>query len=149
LNVPANIEGFNDTGSLAALEYKDALPAQSTLETLMDIFYLRKAAEIEQGYTFGALYKDQLIIIVTEMDALGYFNDNKISLCHLDLAPCNVLIEPEESPIISGILDWDSDIFTQRSCHVRLQSGSGTGASKTTKTSQRPTIPFPLPKHAN
>ena len=46
-----------------------------------------------------------------EMDQLGYFDDKKNVLCHLDLEPRNVLINLEPEVAFSGVLDWDSAMF--------------------------------------
>lgn len=49
------------------------------------------------------------------MDAAGLFGDNVFfSLCHLDLAPRNVMADINEtsnSLQITGVLDWDSAVF--------------------------------------
>ena len=54
-----------------------------------------------------------LTVVAEEMDAAGLFSDSFFSLCHLDLAPRNVMVDVKEddSVQISGVLDWDSAVF--------------------------------------
>ena len=56
---------------------------------------------------------ERLANVAKEMDAEGLFNDAFFSLCHLDLAARNVMVDVQEdgSLQISGVLDWDSAVF--------------------------------------
>ena len=58
---------------------------------------------------------DRLIVVAKEMDAAGLFGaDVFFSLCHLDLAPRNVMANISNTSNtlrITGVLDWDSAVF--------------------------------------
>ena len=54
---------------------------------------------------------DNLTTVAREMNDIGYFDNNRNVLCHLDLEPRNVIISLEPEVSISGILDWDSAVF--------------------------------------
>jgi Ser/Thr protein kinase RdoA (MazF antagonist) len=49
-----------------------------------------------------------------ELDTNGWLGKHQNSLCHLDLAPRNILVDHASNAAlsrISGILDWDSAVF--------------------------------------
>ncbi|PSS07128.1 hypothetical protein M430DRAFT_23281 [Amorphotheca resinae ATCC 22711] len=53
--------------------------------------------------------------MTSELDSDGWLGSNQNSLCHLDLAPRNILVNPapDDAQVfeISAILDWDSAVF--------------------------------------
>ncbi|KIX05260.1 uncharacterized protein Z518_06132 [Rhinocladiella mackenziei CBS 650.93] len=52
--------------------------------------------------------------MTSEPGADGWFSGNHISLCHLDLAPRNILaglMGDGQSPQITAIFGWDSTVF--------------------------------------
>ncbi|KAL8892262.1 MAG: hypothetical protein Q9215_000775 [Flavoplaca cf. flavocitrina] len=87
-------------------------------QTVLDMFILqfeRWDAADKRAYPddFPLDHLTQLTTVAKEMDAAGLFKDVGFSLCHLDLAPRNVMVKIEsDSPAqISGVLDWDSAVF--------------------------------------
>jgi Ser/Thr protein kinase RdoA (MazF antagonist) len=49
-----------------------------------------------------------------DLDEDGWFNNNDMSLCHLDFEPRNILIDltrDPDRPIMGGILDWDGAVL--------------------------------------
>ena len=56
---------------------------------------------------------ERLANVAREMDAAGLFDDTFFSLCHLDLAARNVMVDIKDdgSLQLSGVLDWDSAVF--------------------------------------
>lgn len=95
--------------------YRSGPATESILDVLKPIFQEGRDKSVPQdGYVadrFG-----QFCNMVTEMDAAGYFKklDRHFTLSHLDLEPRNILAVPAsdtDSPIITGILDWDSAIL--------------------------------------
>ena len=56
---------------------------------------------------------ERLANVAREMDAAGLFDDAFFSLCHLDLAARNVMVDIKDdgSLQLSGVLDWDSAVF--------------------------------------
>ncbi|KAG7001428.1 hypothetical protein G7Y79_00031g065430 [Physcia stellaris] len=72
---------------------------------------------IDSEDVVGVTYFDRLSDALISMHNLGQLRDNEITLCHLDLAPRNILvsIQPSNTSIcISGVLDWDSVVFAPR-----------------------------------
>ena len=59
---------------------------------------------------------DSLIDAAEEIDRYGLFKDDKMSLCHLDLQPRNIMaeIQKDQSLKITGCLDWDSAVFAPK-----------------------------------
>jgi hypothetical protein len=56
----------------------------------------------------------QFVAMASELDADGWFKDVPFSLCHLDLAPRNILVGHAADGLdmtITGILDWDSALL--------------------------------------
>ena len=89
------------------------LSKQSILDTLIIQFERWDAAD-RRLYPDDELDHFELLTIVAkEMNAAGLFSDSFFSLCHLDLAPRNVMVDVKEdnSLQISGVLDWDSAVF--------------------------------------
>ncbi|KAL8845685.1 MAG: hypothetical protein Q9221_009160 [Calogaya cf. arnoldii] len=87
-------------------------------QTILDMFVLqfeRWHAADNRAYPtdFPLDHFARLTTVAKEMDAAGVFNDVCFSLCHLDLAPRNVMadIKSDKSIQISGVLDWDSAVF--------------------------------------
>ncbi|CAO1596411.1 hypothetical protein XANCAGTX0491_000260 [Xanthoria calcicola] len=87
-------------------------------QTTLDMFVLqfeRWHAADNRAYPndFPLDHFARLTTVAKEMDAAGLFNDVCFSLCHLDLAPRNVMadIKSDNSIQISGVLDWDSAVF--------------------------------------
>jgi aminoglycoside phosphotransferase (APT) family kinase protein len=85
----------------------------TTLELLQTTFEARKNDGLEQypSDTLRPKLFDQFVTMASEMDAGDLFKDNEVSLCHLDLAPRNILIghAPDSVKLaIVGVLDWDS-----------------------------------------
>ncbi|KAI1133276.1 hypothetical protein F5Y10DRAFT_287670 [Nemania abortiva] len=64
--------------------------------------------------TFRIKYMHHFMTMVSELHQDGWLTNHHYSLAHLDLVPRNILVNPTSqvlSPIISGILDWDSAIL--------------------------------------
>ncbi|KAL9137185.1 MAG: hypothetical protein Q9175_001600 [Cornicularia normoerica] len=59
---------------------------------------------------------DDMLKVVSEMDALGLFKPDLNCLCHLDLHPRNVMVEicSEDSIQVTGILDWDEAVVAPK-----------------------------------
>lgn len=98
--------------------YRDGRASESVLELLERTFQEQKAYVRERlpKDTFRPARFDEFCKMVSEMDAAGYFKqlDGHFALSHLDLEPRNILVDhnaPPGSPIISGILDWDSAVL--------------------------------------
>ncbi|KAL8784718.1 MAG: hypothetical protein Q9213_003814 [Squamulea squamosa] len=90
------------------------LSKQSVLDMFIQQFERWDAAD-KRAYPddFPLDHLARLTTVAKEMDAAGLFNDVWFSLCHLDLAPRNVMVDTksDDSVLISGVLDWDSAIF--------------------------------------
>ncbi|KAF2128996.1 hypothetical protein P153DRAFT_431812 [Dothidotthia symphoricarpi CBS 119687] len=59
-------------------------------------------------------FMDQFIVMASELEEDGWFADNEISLCHLDLEPRNILCgtTPDcPTPHITAVLDWDDAVL--------------------------------------
>ena len=56
---------------------------------------------------------ERLTTVAKEMNAAGLFDNAFFSLCHLDLAPRNIMVDinEDDSLQITGVLDWDSAVF--------------------------------------
>ncbi|KAI0135861.1 hypothetical protein F4814DRAFT_444665 [Daldinia grandis] len=57
---------------------------------------------------------DQLYFMAWELESRGWFTNVHCCLAHLDLAPCNILINPTsdlKQPIISAVIGWESAVF--------------------------------------
>lgn len=59
------------------------------------------------------------------MDKFGFLGDGQNCLCHFDLAARNVLIEisPDDSPTMSGVVDWDTQCLLRHTSFVLLPFG--------------------------
>ncbi|KAK0511922.1 hypothetical protein JMJ35_005772 [Cladonia borealis] len=61
---------------------------------------------------------ERLVTMAKQMNELDLLGDDRYCLCHFDLntAPRNIMarILPDESLVITGILDWDSAMFAPR-----------------------------------
>lgn len=98
--------------------YRAGRNGESVLELLKRTFQDQKA-EIQEKLPKDLLRPariDQFCTMVSEMNAHGYFKNfnGHFALSHLDLEPRNILVDPDsssDSPIISGILDWDSAVL--------------------------------------
>ncbi|KAL8813133.1 MAG: hypothetical protein Q9200_000481 [Gallowayella weberi] len=90
------------------------LSKQSVLGLLTSQFERWPAAD-QRAYSNDVkmLGYEALTTVAQQMDAVGLFKDVYFCLCHLDLAPRNVMVEikPDNSVRISGVLDWDSAVF--------------------------------------
>lgn len=91
-------------------------PMSSTQDLLNTTFEARKATGLKKHPmdTLRPTIFDQFVTMAAELDADGWFEGNQFSLCHLDLASRNILVDPTtQSPksIITGILDWDSAVL--------------------------------------
>ena len=87
-----------------------------TLDLLETSFNARKADEMKTRPTATLTSKmtDQFITMASELDADGWFKDVPFSLCHLDLAPRNILVGAAADGLgttITAVLDWDSAIL--------------------------------------
>ncbi|KAG7009944.1 hypothetical protein G7Y79_00001g002160 [Physcia stellaris] len=89
-------------------------------QSILDIFVLqfeRWNAADKRAYPNDPHldHLDRLIIVAKEMDAAGLFGAGVFfSLCHLDLAPRNVMANISNTSNtlqITGVLDWDSTVF--------------------------------------
>lgn len=72
---------------------------------------------IDSEDVVGVTYFDRLSDALISMHNLGQLRNNEITLCHLDLAPRNILVSirsSDTSICISGVLDWDSVVFAPR-----------------------------------
>lgn len=57
---------------------------------------------------------DDLMAMVADLEADGWFENVPFSLCHTDLEPRNIIFDPSSQssePIITGILDWDNALI--------------------------------------
>ena len=132
---PFDIKGPNDEPGAAktiATETETRHPSEDVLQMLIKQFMRWKADWLrsypEDG-TMGSYY-DRFAATAKEMEHLGLLeNDSVFSLCHLDLAPRNILVEvatddssslydvltgTSSSVSLTGILDWDSAVFAPR-----------------------------------
>ena len=123
---PFDIKGPNDKPGAAetiATETETRASSEYALQMLVEQFMRWKADWLERYPEDGTMgsYYDRFAATAKEMEHLGLLkNDSVFSLCHLDLAPRNILVnvatEGSSSPydILSGILDWDSAVFAPR-----------------------------------
>jgi serine/threonine protein kinase/aminoglycoside phosphotransferase (APT) family kinase protein len=85
----------------------------STLGLFQAVFNARKAdgkKYIPKDSLRPGLW-NRFIGMALEMDAEGWFAKTAFTLCHLDLAPRNILVDHTRNGLhaqITGILDWDS-----------------------------------------
>ena len=100
-----------------------------TKQSILDIFTLqfeRWDAADRRAYPNGVPldHLAQLTTVAEEMNAADTFDNVYFSLCHLDLAPRNVMATTnrDNSLQISGVLDWDSAVFG--SCFVACEPPS-------------------------
>ncbi|KAL8910671.1 MAG: hypothetical protein Q9171_004047 [Xanthocarpia ochracea] len=89
-----------------------------TKQSILDIFILqfkRWDAADRRAYPndFPLDHLARLTTVAEEMNAADMFDNVYFSLCHLDLAPRNVMATTnwDNSLQISGVLDWDSAVF--------------------------------------
>ncbi|MCJ1454387.1 hypothetical protein MMC28_004740 [Mycoblastus sanguinarius] len=109
-SLPNEEEKLDDASYASTVpEYKD------TLNFLVSQFDRWKA---QPGNWLKAAYMDCFVSVACQMDRLGFLGDELNCLCHLDLnaAPRNIMVDikPDNSTIITGILDWDSAVFAPR-----------------------------------
>ncbi|KAJ0124448.1 hypothetical protein J7T55_005786 [Diaporthe amygdali] len=103
---------------------QNRLPGQPLIDAYPQLGHkqqLRVAQDLDQAYRrmlakSSAQAGNQFCTMVSEMNAHGYFKNfnGHFALSHLDLEPRNILVDPgtsSDSPIISGILDWDSAVL--------------------------------------
>ncbi|CAF9937468.1 MAG: hypothetical protein HETSPECPRED_000550 [Heterodermia speciosa] len=122
---PFDIKGPNDEPGAAktlATKTKTRFPSEDVLQMLIEQFMRWKADWLDsypEDGTMGSYY-DRFSATAKEMQHLGLLeNDSEFSLCHLDLAPRNILVkvttEDSSSDVsLTGILDWDSAVFAPR-----------------------------------
>ena len=101
------------SGPIIKRRSADVARSENTLRTLKIQFdnWKIKALRHDEDDSFTCDLSDSLLATGCEMDKLGYFDDNKNVLCHLDLEPRNVLLSVGPETSISGVLDWDSAAF--------------------------------------
>ena len=111
--VQFDMNDFKGIASDASFLSADVPRNDTILVTLETRFSRWKAytLSLDKDDLFGSDIMDNLTTVAREMDDKGYFDDNRIVLCHLDLEPRNVIISLEPEVSISGILDWDSAVF--------------------------------------
>ncbi|KAH8724899.1 hypothetical protein GQ44DRAFT_739995 [Phaeosphaeriaceae sp. PMI808] len=88
----------------------------STLDLLSQIFKARTANGLRDfpSDNFRPKFFAKFITMAQELDTDGWFQGNRNSMCHLDLEPRNILINPmaeSQETIITGILDWDNAVL--------------------------------------
>lgn len=115
LQAPLWIAQFTKTDK-PMCPYSDGPTAQTTSSMLASTFKDRKIAALERCSTdvLRSELLDKFITMTAELENDSWLGNNQNSLCHLDLAPRNILVHyaPNASvPTISGILDWDSAVF--------------------------------------
>lgn len=96
--------------------YNDSSPTQSVRDSLVAVFRSRREDHLAryQADDVRTTFLREFIGMTVQLDKDDWFAENEISLCHLDLAPRNILIASsltDGSPLIVGILDWDSAVF--------------------------------------
>ncbi|KAI2465959.1 hypothetical protein F4781DRAFT_407341 [Annulohypoxylon bovei var. microspora] len=105
---PFHITPFHSTHPIA---YCDRPATQTTLELLESSFQAQKAVHMNDSITVLSNLVDQLGAMASELGAGGWLTDIPNCIAHLDLAPRNILINPNaQGHIISSILDWDSAV---------------------------------------
>ena len=125
---PFDIKGPNDELGAAetlATDVQGTTSTEDVLQMLLNQFMHWKAKWLKAHPKDRAMaeYYDRFATTAKEMHRLGLLeNDSEFTLCHLDLAPRNILVEIKSeassslpsSISISGILDWDSAVFAPR-----------------------------------
>ena len=99
-------------------------PTEGVVQMLLEQFMRWKADWLKTYPGDGTMaeYYDRFAATAKEMQRLGLLEDDDVfTLCHLDLAPRNILVEiktedlPTSSSIsLTGVLDWDSAVFAPR-----------------------------------
>ena len=82
---------------------------KTTLDFFLSQFFRWKAAALRDNNNLKTKYMERLTDAVCQMNQCGFLSDDRICLCHLDLAlaPRNIMadIQPDGRLTISGILD--------------------------------------------
>ena len=92
-------------------------PTQSILEMFVTRFERCDAAAVQSSRAPASEFRrdhwDRLTVVAKDLDATGMFKDSYFTLCHLDLHPCNVIVDVQSDGAanITGVLDWDSAVF--------------------------------------
>ncbi|MDI1488047.1 MAG: hypothetical protein OHK93_007321 [Ramalina farinacea] len=109
--IPFEIHKEQDDDAKSEVEPRPRGP-----QSILDIFltqYTRWFAVDNEAIASVELWP-RLLDCVREMDRLGCFDGIEISLCHVDLHDCNVMVavDPVDSSAnITAVLDWDEAVF--------------------------------------
>lgn len=79
--------------------------------------WMAETLRIDPEDIVGVTYFDRLSGALVNIHSLSLLTHDEITLCHLDLAPRNILVSIPSSDTsirISGVLDWDSLVFAPR-----------------------------------
>jgi len=109
------IQPFHSTEASAASAYSNQPSTQTTADMLCAALEYKKELSRANGSidVLRADFFTSFITVAKEMSTLRILDQNDYCLCHLDLEPRNILVHNSsaKTPVISGILDWDSAIF--------------------------------------
>ena len=107
-----------------ATDVQTETPTEGVIQMLLEQFMRWKAdwLKTDPGDGTMAEYYDRFAATAKDMQHLGLLeNDDVFTLCHLDLAPRNILIKIKTEDLsssssisLTGILDWDSAVFAPR-----------------------------------
>ena len=109
----------DDSDPASRIAQRLSTPAEGVLHFLHSRFqaWKQEALGPNPDDYFIAGYYDRLASIATEMSSLSLLDENVFSYCHMDFAPCNILVSINDSDlsiIISGVLDWDECGFAPK-----------------------------------
>lgn len=100
---------FKKQSDFLPSEHWVRLPA---FELIRSTFQACKASNPETWV--DSRYMDKFIRMTESLKANGWFNKVGVSLCHLDLHPRNIFVDPkcrDLDQILTGIISWDDAIF--------------------------------------
>ena len=106
-----------ENDAMKALPYPKDPRFLGWTEILRAAFVHRRNVYKSLGYLNGhpsllnLRYVDAFLDATSTMESLFSCYDNDICLCHLDLAPRNILVDTSSKPTLTGVLDWDNAVF--------------------------------------
>lgn len=116
---PQHLQGQIEQ-SLNDIDLEPCKP-QTTVEMLLEFCERRRKLESDAQEEVNNEIWDGFVRIIRKLHGLGFLpDDDKFHFCHRDFQPRNMLVETRnESPIITGIIDWDSAAFVPKFVSMR------------------------------
>ncbi|KAI1422058.1 hypothetical protein F5Y12DRAFT_764825 [Xylaria sp. FL1777] len=118
LDAPLHVAPWIQADIPISTAYDDSAPSETVYDLLINTLRTRKAEELKLRPNSTSRHDliTRFMSMAAQLEEAGWLSNCPYSLAHLDITPHNIMIRRpfnnSERPIISGILGWDSAVFS-------------------------------------